>query len=167
MASILLELVATPAAEVPPDPTPDELEELSIAEVEMTSDDSNERDGTPSVFACPDCHGTLWEAREGDLLRFRCRVGHAWSPDSLVVSHDESTERALWAATRALEESAALAHRMAATARLRNSKKMAVRYDERALEMEQNTALVRELLFKYTHAYREQQIQEGGIKGDE
>jgi two-component system chemotaxis response regulator CheB len=35
---------------------------------------SDEGVGNPSVFACPECHGVLWEVKEGRLGRFRCRV---------------------------------------------------------------------------------------------
>jgi two-component system chemotaxis response regulator CheB len=28
--------------------------------------------GTPSVFSCPECSGTLWEVGDDDLPRFRC-----------------------------------------------------------------------------------------------
>ena len=70
------------------------------------------RDGKPSPFACPDCHGVLWEVEEGDLLRFRCRVGHAFSPESLLASQSSNLEEALWVALRALEETAALAERL-------------------------------------------------------
>ena len=37
-----------------------------------------------SGFSCPDCGGRLWEIQDGGLLRFRCRVGHMYSADSLV-----------------------------------------------------------------------------------
>jgi chemotaxis response regulator CheB len=40
--------------------------------------------GIPAVFACPECGGTLWEVLEGDLLRFRCRIGHAFTVHSLL-----------------------------------------------------------------------------------
>ena len=33
--------------------------------------------GTPTAFSCPECSGTLWELEDGQLLRYRCRVGHA------------------------------------------------------------------------------------------
>ena len=71
---------------------------------------------------------------------------------SLVAAHDESTERALWAALRALEENSALARRMAKRARERQSDLTAVRFDARGDEAEQNAMLVRELLMKRMHA---------------
>ena len=72
--------------------------------------------GNPSVFACPECHGTLWELNEGDLVRYRCRVGHSFTEESLNGEMDYSVERALWAALRALEEKAAMSKRMVTSA---------------------------------------------------
>ena len=74
----------------------------------------DEGEGNPSVFACPECHGVLWEVREGNLLQFRCRVGHSYGSDSLVVELSAASEAALWAALRALEEKAAMQRRIAA-----------------------------------------------------
>ncbi|HYV65077.1 MAG TPA: chemotaxis protein CheB, partial [Myxococcales bacterium] len=34
--------------------------------------------GEPSEFACPACGGVLNEVHDGHILRFRCRVGHAY-----------------------------------------------------------------------------------------
>ena len=56
----------------------------------------------PSVFTCPECSGTLFETRESKL-HFRCRVGHAYSPDSLLSEQNGSVEAALWTAIRTLE----------------------------------------------------------------
>lgn len=61
----------------------------------------------------PDRNGTLWELQDGELLRYRCRVGHAYSAESMVAAGDESVERALRSAVRSLEESAALSRRIA------------------------------------------------------
>lgn len=60
--------------------------------------------GSPSVFACPECHGVLWELKDDEMLRFRCRVGHALSSESLVEVLNEGVEAALWEALRVLEE---------------------------------------------------------------
>ena len=73
----------------------------------------DEGEGNPSVFACPECHGVLWELQEGNLLQFRCRVGHSYGSDSLVVELSQASEAALWAALRALEEKAAMQRRIA------------------------------------------------------
>src|SRR5262252_6098153 len=45
--------------------------------------------GSPSAFACPECHGVLWELEQGQLLRFRCRLGHAYTADALRVALSE------------------------------------------------------------------------------
>jgi len=39
----------------------------------------------PSVFTCPDCGGTVWEFRDGKLIRYHCHVGHAFTIDSLLA----------------------------------------------------------------------------------
>src|SRR5215204_3532725 len=79
-----------------------------------------DRPGRPSVFSCPECHGVLWEVDEGGLLRFRCRVGHVYSPDSMMAAQTDEVDRALWTALRTLEERAALSYRLAERGRDRN-----------------------------------------------
>lgn len=73
---------------------------------------TEEGEGMPSVFACPDCHGVLWEIRQGGSVRYRCRTGHAYTEATLNEELSHASEQALWAAMRALEEKAAMARRM-------------------------------------------------------
>jgi two-component system chemotaxis response regulator CheB len=61
----------------------------------------------------------LWALSDGNLLRFRCRAGHAFSAESLLAEQSEALEEALWTALRALKERSALARRMAGRARAR------------------------------------------------
>lgn len=104
------------------------------------------RAGRPSGFSCPDCHGVLWEVQEGDLVRYRCRVGHAFSPESLLASQSEYLEEALWSALRALEESAALAERLQGRATDRGHELAATRFAEQAGDAHQRAATIRVVL---------------------
>jgi two-component system chemotaxis response regulator CheB len=124
-------------------------QEVAMASMDATDLEQGEPVGTPAVFACPECHGTLWEIQEGDLTRFRCRVGHAYSADSLLAKQSEALEAALWAALRALEEKASLADRIAERARLRHHTFHVVsRFEEQAREATDQAALVRAVLMR-------------------
>ena len=87
--------------------------EIAIAKEDTAVDRSVERIGEPSVFACPDCHGVLFELKEHGILRFRCHTGHAYSVESLLVSLNDGIENALWSAVRASEEGRLLLERLA------------------------------------------------------
>jgi two-component system chemotaxis response regulator CheB len=104
------------------------------------------RPGQPSGFTCPECHGALWETEEGNLTRFRCRTGHEFSPESLVVSQADHVERALWAALRALEEKAAMLRRMSDRSRDQDHLATALRYDNRAVAILEEAKSIRALL---------------------
>ena len=118
IASVILELLAAPAPESERKSTNGDLE-LEVRKAEMDpSVGINEQVGLPSEFTCPECSGGLWEINEGPLVRYRCRVGHAYSTDSLVAAYGSSVEAALWAALRSLEENAAFATRLAKRADL-------------------------------------------------
>jgi two-component system, chemotaxis family, protein-glutamate methylesterase/glutaminase len=67
----------------------------------------------PSPFTCPECQGTLFEMKQGELLWFQCRVGHAYSVETLVDGQDDTVERLLWGAVKALEEQAEYRARLA------------------------------------------------------
>ena len=90
--------------------------------------------------------GTLWETREGLVSGFRCRTGHAFSPESLVTEQHEHVERALWAALRALEEKAAMLRRMSIRARDGGRRQSAVRLDRKANAILGEAVAVRSIL---------------------
>ncbi len=119
--------------------------ETEIAALDMDAIEAP-RVGQPSPYACPDCHGVLWEVKEGDLLRFRCRVGHAFSPESLLASQSGNLEEALWIALRALEETAALAERLQERALGRGHALAAGRFQEQAGDARQRAEIIRQAL---------------------
>jgi two-component system chemotaxis response regulator CheB len=88
--------------------------EVNIAKEHHPGDAGLEAIGTPSPFACPECHGVLLQLEDGDRVRFRCHTGHAYSVDSLVAGVDEGIQHAMWNAIRALEEAALLMQRISA-----------------------------------------------------
>jgi two-component system, chemotaxis family, protein-glutamate methylesterase/glutaminase len=102
--------------------------------------------GTPSAFVCPECGGTLWEAKQGRLLRFRCHVGHAYTGETLVEEQQTTLEQALWNALRTLEESASLRERMADHARDNRMDAIARDYDEQKKSFEEQAAVIRRVL---------------------
>lgn len=88
------------------------------AEAAMTALDARQvrqedRPGEPSRYACPDCHGALFEIREGPILRYRCRTGHGYTFASLEEELRVQADAALWNALRSLGEYAALLSRSA------------------------------------------------------
>jgi two-component system chemotaxis response regulator CheB len=87
--------------------------------------------GRPSEFACPSCHGVLFELHGEPVPRYRCRVGHAWSPKSLVAELSVEANDALWVALRTLEENAAINLRLAEVAEQREQRRAAALYRQR------------------------------------
>lgn len=119
--------------------------ETEVAEMDMGALETP-RDGKPSAFSCPDCHGVLWELEEGELVRFRCRVGHAYSPESLLAAQSANLEEALWVALRALEEGAAMATRLQERSLGRGHAHAAQRFGEQAGDARQRAKIIRQAL---------------------
>lgn len=104
-AALLTRLVTKPHVDAPVASQPQDqagVIETDIAERGVKDESPNFTTlSVPSGFACPDCHG-VWEAKDGDLVRFRCRVGHAYLPESIRSARSEKLEEALWIAFRSL-----------------------------------------------------------------
>ena len=104
--------------------------------------------GPPSPFTCPDCGGTLWEFKNGDLVRYRCHVGHGFTEQSLAVQQNGRVEDALWTALRAIEESIELRKRMAARAKTRNLTAVVPTLTRDIAEYESRADALRDLLLR-------------------
>ena len=147
IARVLVDLAHQPVAAAGAESTPAALDmEADMAELAPDALHDEERPGTPSGFGCPDCGGVLWELRDRELIRFRCRVGHAWSPDSLLAEQAEQLEEALWTALRALQESAALAHRIAERYQRQGQAAMQARFEQQARDAHSRAEVIRRVL---------------------
>ena len=80
MPALLEKLVHEPAG-VPAAASRDVEFEVEIAKNGHGDMSNMDRIGRRSVLACPDCHGVMWEIDEGNLMRFRCHVGHAYTAE--------------------------------------------------------------------------------------
>ena len=92
--------------------SPDEIKRLEsevvIAKNENTFEMGIINMGELTPFTCPECHGTLVRLAEGNILRFRCHTGHAYTASALLEDVSESVEEMLWQCVRVMEEKAML-----------------------------------------------------------
>lgn len=148
--ALLTRLIEEPV-DAPAEPVSDLMDmETAMADLEIDSLNDPDRPGEPSGFSCPDCSGTLYTITEGQMTRFRCRVGHAWSSESLVAQQSSALEGALWMALRSLEEKAALTRELGDRAIERGHSLTGESFSRRSEEALQAAELVRDLIARIT-----------------
>ena len=148
MPALLTRLSAEPAPPSPPTPL-DIATEARIAEQEFTTvSDNTQAVAKPTTLSCPECGGGLSEIRDGDVLRFRCQVGHAYSPDSMEEAQAEAMEKALWVALRTHEDRVELFRRLADHARDRGQTRLSANWDQQMQEARENAEVLRAVLSK-------------------
>jgi two-component system chemotaxis response regulator CheB len=147
IGSTLNRLAREPAPADADYPVPEEMKtEAKILEMDESMMESKQRPGNISVFTCPECKGPLWELRDGELLRFRCRQGHAFTGETMMAEQTEAVEDALWTALNILQESAQMSERMAAESRQRNRHYAAAYFATMAREKMQRVEVLRQVL---------------------
>lgn len=116
MGELLMQLVAGPRAEQPDSAfiPPDLKLEATIAERHMGTVEQVSQLGHQIPLTCPDCGGSLWEVEHGNVQRFRCHTGHAFTAEHLAESSRQALEETLWVALRMMEERKILLSSMAA-----------------------------------------------------
>jgi two-component system chemotaxis response regulator CheB len=97
-------------------------------------------------MVCPECGGVLRERSEAGMMRWECRVGHRYSPHSLIDAQADGVEAALWAAVRALEDRMSLLNRMAQRAEHQGQARSARSFMRRAEDAGNQARLVRDVL---------------------
>ena len=102
--------------------------------------------GPLSPFTCPTCRGALWELQnDGDILRYRCHTGHAFSKDSLLTEQTVAVEETLYASLRAVEEKAAILRRLSERHAGR-SEALERDYEKKAKELDGTAQALRSML---------------------
>lgn len=137
------------AHEVPVEslPTPrDVVIEAEIAEGPPDIVNRDEELGTLAPLTCPDCGGPLWELHNDRLQRYRCRLGHAFTADSLLGGQSETIETALWTAVRTMEERARILLMIAHRRRDQQQHSLATQCEEQATELQKHAQHLRKML---------------------
>jgi len=139
--ALLVELANTEAQEAAPvDDTLDRYEDAvtGMRQVPPLGDPPGEAAG----LVCPECRGSLFEIRDGELVRYRCRVGHTYGGETLLEKQTEQVEEALWTALQVLNERASLSRRTAHRMEQRGHDRVAARFHETARESDRLAAVV-------------------------
>jgi two-component system chemotaxis response regulator CheB len=145
LPGLLESLVHEPAG--PSMPVPAQLRyEIEVARGGRSDMTEMDKIGRRSTLTCPDCDGVMWEIEEGDLVRYRCHVGHAYTAEVMSIALDASVRHALGSALRALEERVALMERMEGQARERGSMRLAATWTERAQEFDREAEVIRKAI---------------------
>lgn len=144
LADTLIRLVGAPAAA--PARVPAWIAcEQRVSEGETDPMEDLDQIGKPSVFACPDCDGVLWEILDSKPKRFRCHTGHAFSLRSLEYTQATNTNKALWSAIRALQERETLLTALVEDNRQRRDEREVARLEARLHEVAEQTTRLHEI----------------------
>ena len=165
MPSLLDRLVREPAGETHEAPQAVRQETQIALGGAFTMDDMD-RIARRSVLACPDCHGVMWEIEEGDLVRYRCHVGHTYTAELMNLALDENLRRALGSAQRALEERVALARKLHRNALERGHRLMAEDWALKIDEYQNEMDIVRSAFRRMEAIAAEQELREQTEAGD-
>lgn len=166
IAPLLDLLCHTPAADEGAYPVPADMDfesEIALPNSELVHND--ERPGQLSAFTCPECKGPLWELEDGELTRYRCREGHAFTGETALDGQYEAVEEALWIALETLTESALMASHMAEQSLERGHKLVAKRFQEKSRQASERAAIIRQVLGKGVAIIPSEQPEQNGSGG--
>ena len=115
-------------------------QEFAVAEPDIVTP------GQPSRISCPDCGGVLNQIEVADEVRFRCQVGHAFTPIGLAAAQSDELERALGIAVRTHRDRVRLFGQMNESARARSLPHAQKRWTDAAQEAEQLIKVLEEAM---------------------
>ena len=105
--------------------------------------------GKLTPYTCPDCHGVLSAITDGNIKRFRCHTGHAFTADSLLTTLTGNIENSLWGAIRGVDESIILLNHMGDHFAEINEPKLASVYFRKAKEAQQRNQMIRDVVLSH------------------
>ena len=149
MPSLFQRLAREPQGRPGAEPSPDLIYEVELAKGRTGSMSKMDEIGHRSLLTCPDCNGVMWEIQEGNLLRYRCHVGHAYTAELMSLALDENLYRALGSGLRALDERVALAGKLHRQAEDAGRTHLAESWRRKCVEYEQEADILRNSIKRF------------------
>ncbi|HEX6848913.1 MAG TPA: chemotaxis protein CheB [Chitinophagaceae bacterium] len=116
--------------------------------------------GDLSPYTCPECHGVLTRLLNGNIVRYRCHTGHAYTIDSLMTALTEKVEDSLYNAIRAMDESIILLNHLGDHYAESNQPKLASLYFKKAKQASDRSDYVRKAAINHEQLNRESMEKE-------
>lgn len=120
LPDLLATMVREPAGPDLPLPPEYAVEDRIAAQEFPLMDEVSTTPGEPSRISCPDCGGVLNQIDVQDEIRFRCQIGHAFTPLGLATAQSDELERALSVAARTHRDRVKLFEQMRGSAHARD-----------------------------------------------
>lgn len=105
-----------------------------------------ERLGELTSLTCPDCHGSLWQLRDEEFIRFRCRTGHAHTIEALLAEQDQALENILRDALRSAVEKSTLTRFLSEHVRQPKDQEVTSELESTLREAEKRVQLIQQVL---------------------
>ncbi|WP_375419734.1 chemotaxis protein CheB [uncultured Sphingomonas sp.] len=146
LGDLLTRLVVEPAGPTVPLPAEFEVEDQMAAQDFAVMEKTIVTPGEPSHISCPDCGGVLNEIAAQEELRFRCQVGHAFTPLGLAAAQSDELERALSIAARTHRDRIRLFEQMRDNADARKLPRAVGRWEGAAKESAEMIAILEQAM---------------------
>jgi two-component system, chemotaxis family, protein-glutamate methylesterase/glutaminase len=143
--NLLMNLVHQPAA-VKRNPPEHLRHEVEMAKSGRSTIQVMDQIGNRSPLTCPECNGVLWEIEEGDGLRYRCHIGHAFTTELVNIALEDSVSRALAVALRSFEERGEIARNLERQALSRSQLASAKMWRQRISEINAQAETIRDAI---------------------
>jgi len=163
LAALLTKLTAEPAPHniIPPAEDLDRFEiELAIARHDNAFRMGIIEKGELTPFTCPNCHGALTKLIEGNIIRFRCHTGHAYTISALLAEVTESVESTLFQAMRGLEETNLLLEQLGHHFENISKKDIAELFFKKAQDVGEQARVVHDSIFQHQILSADLQFQQ-------
>ena len=147
---VLLVALTQEKAPVRPALTKEEMELLKMEVIIASRDNAFEMGimgmGELTTYSCPECKGALVRFDEGQMIRFRCHTGHAYSSSTLLAGVTTQVEEKLWEAMQGLEATNMLLNQIAEHYQEKGNAGTAKQFEKKAKQIADRAKVLKDIV---------------------